>query len=254
MKKTVAALLAAALLGAFAAASSPAGQAPAVSGKDALDVLAKMIEALGGRKVLESIKDATITAEVEVDAAGQALKAPVTMYQKEPDKIRLDITIAEYNMSYVQVFDGRKGWFTDPQTGATEEMPGDMARQLARQAMGNRALLDPKGTGVVYALKPKATVEGRDYIVLEQAYPDGHRFTHYLDPETYLPYKSETRAVDMAGTEVEAETFSEDYRKVGGTMLAHSLRVFHNGIEAHKLTITSVAYDTNLDDALFVLK
>jgi hypothetical protein len=61
-------------------------------------------------------------------------------------------------------------------------------------------------------------------------------------------------AFDQMGAEVEAESFSTDYRKVGGTMVAHSLRVLHNGTEAQKITITSVTYNANLDDAFFVLK
>ena len=48
--------------------------------------------------------------------------------------------------------------------------------------------------------------------------------------------------------------FAEDYRKVGGTMVAHAMRVLHNGAEAQRITITSVAYNSNLEDAFFILK
>ncbi len=240
---------------------SPAGPAvtaeqalSATSSKEALGVLSDMIKALGGRRALDSVKDTTMSGEIELEAAGQSLSGPVTIYQKEPDKIRIDITFPEYDLNVVQAFDGQKGWFTDPQTGGTEEMPDFMIKDFARQATGTRAILDPKGAGVAYALKPKALVDGRDTVVLEQTYADGFKVTLYLDPETHLPIKTQNRGFDLTGGEVEREVFSSDYRKVGDLMIAHSVRILHNGVEAQRVTVSSVTHNTGLDDALFVLK
>lgn len=254
MKTMTAAGLAAALLVALAVGPSLAGQAAAASSKEALDGLAKMIAAMGGRKALDSAKDATLSGRIEINAAGQTLSGPVTLYQKEPDKMRVDLTVPEYDLSVSQAFDGLKGRFTNPQTGMTEEMPDFLVQDFARQATGTQALLDPKKAGVVYALKPKAEIESKDYIVLERTYPDGHKFTFFLDPETYLPYKTASRTFDIMGGEVEAETFFGDYRKVGGLMVAHAIRILHNGVEAQRITIASVAHNTGLEDGLFVLK
>jgi outer membrane lipoprotein-sorting protein len=254
-KPTVTSLAVALIVVSLAALSAPAEQAPsATSSKEALRVLSDMIKALGGRKALESVEDTTLSGEIELDAAGQALSGPVTIYQKEPDKMRIDITFPEYNLNVVQAFDGQKGWFTNPQTGGTEEMPDFMVREFARQATGTRAILDPKGAGVVYALKPKATIEGKDTIVLEQTYADGFKVTLYLDPETYLPCKTQNRGFDLTGGEVEEETFSTDYKKVGDLMIAHAVRILHNGVEAQRVTISAVTFNTGLDDALFFLK
>jgi len=229
------------------------GQKAAPAGsKEAMTVVDKLIEAMGGRKLLESIKDMTVSGTAEIVQAG--ITVPITMYQKQPDKLRLDITIAEANMTIVQAFDGQKAWYTNPQTGATEEMPDFMAKQLARQATGSQALLNPQKTGVTYALKPKEALEGKDYIVLEQTQADGHKTTLYLDPETYLPYKTVTRSVDQSGAEVDSESYATNYQKVGGAMVAHSIRVLSNGSEAQRMTLTSVTYNSNLDDAFFTLK
>jgi len=256
MKRTLPLFIAAALLVSLAALPALAAQAPAAaaSSKEALDVLGKMVEAMGGRKVLEPIKDTTISGQLEIDQAGMTITAPITIYQKEPNKMRLDITIAEYNMSITQAYDGQKGWFTNPQTGMTEEMPDFMTKEFARQALGSETILDPKKAGVSYALKPKAAIENKDYIVLEQTLPDGHKVTLYIDPATSLPFKTQTLSLDQMGAEVEAESFTTDYRKVGGTMVAHAIRVLHNGAEAQRIAITSVTYNSNLEDAFFILK
>lgn len=253
MKRTTAWILGAALLVALAALPGYGQKAPTASStKEALGVVSKMIEALGGRKALESIKDTTISGSAEITQYG--ITVPLTIYQKEPNKMRMDITIAEANMTITQAYDGQKGWYTNPQSGMTEEMPDFLAKQFARQAMGNEILLDPEKSGVAYVLKPKAAIEGKDYIVLEQTLADSHKTTLFLDPETYLPYKAQAKAADQTGAEVDAETFTTNYQKVGGTMVAYTLRVLHNGSEAQRITISSVTYNTNLDDALFVLK
>ena len=174
-----------------------------------------MIAAMGGRKTLESIKDTTMSGTVEMVQFG--VTAPMTLYMKEPNKVRADITIAEANMTIIQAFDGQKGWYTNPQSGATEEMPDFMAKEFSRQAGENQALLYPQKNNVTYALKPKAAIEGKDYIVLEQTMADGHKTTFFLDPETDLPYKTVERTLDQNGAEVDSETYSTNYQKVGGT-------------------------------------
>lgn len=253
MKRTTAWILGAALLATLAPLPCSGQAAPAAaSSKDALAVLEKMIEATGGRKVLASIKDTTISAEAEIPQYG--ITVPVTIYQKEPDKLRTDITIAEAGLTITQAFDGKQGWYTNPQTGTTDEMPAEMAREMARQALGSQAMLEPRKAGVTYALKPKAQLEGKDYIVLEQVLADGHKTTLFLDPETHLPYKSVTKSLDESMAEVDTETFAGDYRKVGDTVVAHSMRVLQRGTETRRISITSVTYNTNLDDAFFRLK
>ncbi len=253
MKKTRTWILGAILLASLAAVASYAQQTPAVGmNKEAMAVVDKMIVAMGGRKVLESIKDTTISGTAEIVQFG--ITVPITIYQKEPNKMRMDITIAEANMTIIQAFDGQKGWYTNPQSGSTEEMPDFMAKEMARQAGQNQALLFPLKSNVTYALKPKAPIEGKDYIVLEQTQADGHKTTLYLDPDTFLPYKTETRTLDQNGAEVDSTTFSTNYQKVGGTMVPYSVRVVQNGSDAQRMTITAVTYNTNLDDAFFTLK
>jgi len=253
MKRTRTWILGAVLAASLAALPAYAQKAPAAAGnKETLAVVEKMIEAMGGRKVLESLKDTTISGTAEIVQFG--LTVPVTIYQKEPNKMRLDITIAEANMTIIQAFDGQKGWYTNPQSGATEEMPDYMAKEMARQAGETQALLHPEKAGVAYVLKPKAAIEGKDHIVLEQTLADGHKTTFYLDPQTYLPYKTEARTMDQNGAEVDSETYTTNYQKVGGVMVPYSLRVVQNGADAQRITVTAVTYNTNLDDAFFTLK
>ena len=254
MKTAQRAILSAALVAALAALPGYAQKSPP-GNKEAMAVVDKMIAAMGGRRVLESIKDMTVSGETELSVAGMILTAPITIYQKYPDKVRVDLSLPDYNMNITQAYDGQKGRYTNPQAGgAAEDMPDHMARQLARQAGENEALLHPEKRGVTYLLKPKATLEGKDYIVLEQTLADGHKTTFYIDPQTSLPYRTMSRAFDVSGAEVDAETYSSDYRKVAGTMVPHALRVVQNGADVQRLTVASVTCNANLQDSLFILK
>jgi outer membrane lipoprotein-sorting protein len=253
MKTTRAWIPAILMAAALAALPARAGQAaPPASTKEALAVVDKLINALGGRKLIESIKDTTVSGTAEIVQYG--LTVPVTIYQKEPDKMRVDMTVTEANMTIIRAFDGRRGWMTNPQSGMTEEMPDFMAGEMARQAGARQALLDPRALHVTYALKPKAMIEGKDYIVLEQTSADGHKTTFYLDPATNLPYKTQRRGLDANGAEVDSESYSTGYQKVGGMMVPYAIRVVQNGSDAERITVTAVTFNTNLDDALFTLK
>ncbi|HSA94785.1 MAG TPA: hypothetical protein VLJ16_01955 [Acidobacteriota bacterium] len=240
----------------FAAASASPGQAPAAaSSKDALAVLAKTVEAMGGRKVLASIKDTTLKGTAELTQMGRSL--PITIYQKEPNKLRIDLDLSGLasGQVFTQAYDGARGWGTNMQTFANEPMSEVLSKDFSHQAVGNDSLLDPLKAGVAYSLKPKATLDGKDYIVLEQTLADGHKSTIYIDPATYLPSKTATTSVDpLTGAGVETESLLGDYRPVAGWMVNHSLRTFQGGQEIMRLTITTVIVNSGLDDALFVLK
>lgn len=253
MKRSTIWILAAVLTAMPAARPLRAQSGPAAAGsKEALAVVEKLVSAMGGRKALASIKDTTVSGTAEMVQYG--ITVPITVYQKGTDKLRVELTIPEANMTVVRAYDGRKAWVTDPRSGAVEELPAFMARQLARQAAGTLAWLDPRQAGVTYALKPKAALEGKDYVVLEQTEADGHKTVYYLDPETYLPYLTRTRAFDQSGIEVDTETYSTRYERTGGIMVPYALRTLHNGAEAQRITITAVTRNTNLDDGLFTLK
>jgi outer membrane lipoprotein-sorting protein len=239
MKKSVSVVLSVLFL--LALISSPA------TCQTAKDVLAKMIEAQGGAATLEAIKDTTITGTMEIVQMG--LTGSITLYQKEPNMMRIDIEVM--GMVITQAFDGEVAWMTNPQTGATEPMPENFAREAKRQALGNDSLLHPEKYGITYEFKGKEKIEDKDYLLLEQTMSDGHKTTIYLDPATYLTYKTKGTALGQAGVEVMAETVFSDYRKVDGTLIAYSFTTYQDGQEYMRMTLTKVTFNSNLEDSFF---
>lgn len=177
------------------------------------------------------------------------LTGSLTMYQKEPNLMRMDAEVM--GMTITQAFDGEKAWMINPQTGAAEELPPEAADDIRRQALGNDALLHPEKYGISYNYKGKEQINGKDYFVLEQAFSDGFKATLYIDPDTYLVYKTKARTTNQMGIEVEAETIMSEYKKIEGMPVPQKLTILQDGEEFMTMTITEVKFNTGLEDSFF---
>ena len=216
----------------------------------ASDILKKMVDAQGGKKVLEKIKDMTSTGSLELIQMG--MSGSMTMYKKEPDKVRMDIEVM--GMIITQAYDGETAWWVNPQTGSREEVPEQQAQDMKRMALGVDAFLNPEKYGITFASKGKEKIDEKEYLVLEQTFSDGHKATLYIDPKTYLTYKSKSTTVNQMGVEVEQETFESDFKKVEGMTIAYSLIIFQDGEEFMKLALSEVTFNSGLEDSLFKME
>jgi outer membrane lipoprotein-sorting protein len=223
------------------------GIVPVAHDQTAQDVVAKMIDAQGGRELLGSLRDSLAKGSIEMVSMG--MTGSVTIYQKEPNKMRMDLEVM--GTMITQATDGVSAWFTNPQTGAVEEMAGRQAEDFKRQALGIEGLLSPEKFGLSFALKGRDKVGPKEYLVLEQIFKDGPTVTMYVDPATYLTHKVKGAATDLAGAEVETETVTEDFRKTAGMMVAYKMTVFQNGVEALRISFTEFGFNTGLADSLF---
>lgn len=215
--------------------------------QSAKDILDKMIEAQGGKANLEKIKDTTMSGTLEMVSMG--ISGSLTLYQKEPNKMRMDMEFM--GMVMTQAYDGEIAWGVDPNTGSIQEMPEEQAKDIERMALGNDSILHPEKYGITYSYKGKETIEGQDYYLLEQAFEDGFSTTMYIDAKTYLMYKIKSKAPNQMGVEVDQEVFTTDYRKVEGMMVAHEMRIIQDGEEFLTMIFTEVAFNTGLEDSLF---
>jgi len=224
--------------------------APA-QGQTAKDVLAKMIDAMGGRQAIAAVKDSTLSGTFEFVSMG--MSGAMTVYAKEPNKVRVDIELM--GMVITQAYDGQVAWFVNPQTGGTEEMPAAQASEMQRRGMGNDMLLNPEKVGVTYTLKDRETVENKEYIVLEQKYADGYTAKLYIDPATYLVMRQRGKGQNpMTQAEADTDTVISDYRPVNGIKMAFSSVTFQDGAEMMRITFAKVVCNTGLEDSFFVKK
>jgi outer membrane lipoprotein-sorting protein len=211
------------------------------------EILEKMIEAQGGRKAIEAIKNTTLSGSMQIIQMN--MTGSLTMSQKEPNKVRVDIEMMGMNIT--QAFDGTTAWGTNPQTGATQEMPEKQAEYFKRQALGRDALLNPKKLGITYKFKGKEKIKDKEYLVLEQIHPDDFTVTIYVDTKTYLTYKSKSITLNQVEAEVESESIMSDYKKVEGFMMPHSITTYQDGQEFMRFTVTEITFNSDLEDSFF---
>ncbi|MGB2906013.1 MAG: hypothetical protein WBB73_02865 [Candidatus Aminicenantaceae bacterium] len=221
-----------------------------LSAQSADEIVKKMIDAQGGKRVYESIKDMTVKGTLEI--IQQGLDAEITIYKKEPDKRREDIEVM--GMLITSAYDGTMAWGTNQQTMAVEEFTGEQLVSAKREAMPVIAPLYPEKFGITHSLKGKETIEGKEYWVLERGYPNDFNIKMFLDTETYLPYKTVATIVDAMGTEHDVAQFQSDYKTVNGLVMAHSMSQVVDDVEAIILTMTEVTFNTGLDDSMFVME
>lgn len=215
--------------------------------QDVKEIIDKSIEAQGGRKALAQVIDSTYVGDMELIQFG--VFGSVIRYQKEPNKMRMDIEVQGYTIT--QAYDGETAWMTNPQTGATEEMPEDLAADTKKGALGMDAILNPEKYGITYSYQKEETIEGINHLIIEQIFEDGEKITLYINGDNYLPYKSITTTVDQFGREVEEETIMGDYREVEGIMVPFSISIYHDGEEFITMTISEVKINSGLEDSLF---
>jgi outer membrane lipoprotein-sorting protein len=225
-------------------------------GQTVQEILKKMVEVQGGKEFFEGIKDMTLSGNLEIIQQGTT--GTLTVYKKEPDKRRVDIEIQGVDIEIqgtviTQAYDGQTAWGTNLQTLATEVFSGDQAASLKREALPIVSFLYPEKYGISFAYKGKEKLENKDYFVLEESFADGFKLTFYVDPETYLTYKTKAKTTTQMG-EAEVEQFNSDYRKVDGMTIAHSLVQHFNGQENIKITFSKVSFNSGLDDSLFKMK
>ena len=219
-------------------------------GQTAQEILKKMVEAQGGKEVFESIKDMTLSGNLEI--IQQGMTGALTVYKKEPDKRRADVDIQGDIIT--QAYDGQSAWGTNLQTFATEVLSGEEAASLKRQSLPIVSSLYPEKYGISYVYKGKEKIDNKDYLILEESFADGFKATLYVDPETYLTFKTKAKTKAPLLGEAEIDQINSDYKKVNGMIIAHSIVSYTNGQEYTRITISKVSLNTGLDDSLFKMK
>jgi outer membrane lipoprotein-sorting protein len=179
------------------------------------------------------------------------MSASMTIYHKEPNKFRQDMEVM--GMLMTNAFDGEVGWIIDPQTGTVQDMTGAQLEESKKGAFefGNSAILNPEKYGITFTFKGKETVEGKEYLVLVETFPNDEINTLFIDPDTYMLHRMKQKGTDMMGGVVDQELFFEDYRKVNGVMYSHSMTIMQAGEEFGVFTLIDVKFNSGLEDSLF---
>ncbi len=236
IRKTFAWLLVAGLAGA------------AVQAQTADEIIAKNIEARGGKDKIKAVQSIRMTGKI---AMGQGMEAPILMEVARPNKLRMEFTMQ--GMTGIQAYDGKTGWSVMPFMGKkdAETMSAEEIKQTEDQADLDGMLVDYKEKGHQIEYVGKEDVEGTPAHKLKVTKKNGDVVNVYIDAESYMDIK-EAGKVNVRGQEIENEVTFGDFKPVEGVIYPFSMEQKPKGAPAGTMiTISKIEVNPALDASRF---
>lgn len=231
------ALLAALLLGTAAASAQTLDE-----------IVARNLEARGGKEKLKAIQSARMTGTMTM---GQGMEAAMVIEFRRPKMVRQEFTLQ--GMTGVTAYDGKIGWQIMPFMGKKdpEPMSADDLKEMEDQADIEGDLVDWKEKGSKVELLGKEKVEGTDAWKLRVTLKGGTVKTEWLDADSFLEIREESKR-KIQGNEMEFVTTLGDYKEVGGVMVPFSFQSKpKGGTGSQSVTFKTVEFDVPIDAARF---
>ena len=218
------------------------------SGLTADELLKKHYEALGGYEKLKSINTMKLTLKFTT----QGIEGPAIVFNKRPNKFRLNATIQ--GMEMIQAYDGSIAWGIEPFGGNPDpqKLSEEQTKNLAEDADIDGSLMDYQKKGHQVELMGKEEVEGTETYKLKLTLKSGNIRYIYMDSEYFLPIKT-TAKVKRGEQEFEVDTFQGDFKDVNGFIMPHSTEVKMGGNTVRTLTLEKVEINLDLDDSMFTM-
>lgn len=192
---------------------------PVPEGMTAADVIAKYVEAIGGQKAIDNVKDLSITSAMTI--AGMPMEATSVEMRKRPNLYAMEINVTGMGTMQKTVFDGK--------TAIVGGMQGK--QEMSAEEMGplkenTEFFLETKYTELGYKMELIAIniVDGEKAYLIELDKGDGNISSEYYSVETGLKIKEEQSIEGPQGAMTVAQSFG-DYREVDGVKFPYSRKV-----------------------------
>ena len=222
--------------------------APAERDDPLASLIARNVEARGGREALESVRTLRMSGRAIADPGQEAL---VTREVMPPGRIRTEFEFQ--GVTSVYACDGETCWYVAPRQGIFEAelMTAPDTSLAIEQTDVVGPLFDWQAKGHAVELLGTEAIDGREAYKLKVTLRGGGVQTDYLDAETALLVRRETTR-HVGDRTIELETTFGDFRPVGGVMFPHSIKN-HDGISLDILEVVVEEAELNvpLDEARF---
>ncbi len=211
-------------------------------------IIAKYIRGIGGMEHIQAVSTMRMTGRV---TAGGGMEIAIVQEFKRPNRLRSEFTVQ--GMTGVTAYDGQAGWKIMPFQGKKdpEALGEDEMRAIVEEADFDGPIVNYQQKGNRVELLGTDQVEGTDVYKLKATLPNGDSFTYFLDKDSGVPLKVETRRT-IRGAEQAMESLFGNYRTVSGLLMPFSVESRQlGGSGGAKVTIDSIAVNVPIDDARF---
>jgi len=206
------------------------------------EVIAKYIDAIGGKDKWSNLNSLRIEGQIEV----QGIAIPYTLSSLNNKGYRMD---AEFQgMKLVEIVSQTAGWAMNGFEGQTSLKPmseEDLKSKVDGIEIQDQ-LLDYAAKGHTVELLGKDEADGNEYFKLKVVTKLGNEKVHFIDTKTYLVYKTET-TIKANGQEVKQEVKFLDYQTLdNGIKMSFKQEVGPMMMVAKKITV-----NPTIDESLF---
>jgi hypothetical protein len=166
-----------------------------IQAQSADEIIAKQIDAMGGKAKLQSIKS-IYTEGVAVMGNGMEIDSKTWVVK---DKLyRQEISFGMGNV--VIIATPTKGWASNPRTGGTFAALPDEALKALQTQMDPVPLIDYAAKGDKVELQGMDTASaGKKCYKLKMTFANGQEATYFIDAQTYLVDRVQRKAGIMGG-------------------------------------------------------
>lgn len=241
------------------AESAKPSASPATSGakptedEKALAVLARAVEAMGGRAYAD-VKSTTSSGYYTPFQGGVgALPIKFQDYTVFPDRARTEFSGAG-NKS-VQVNVRESGWLADLKTKKITDVTSQGAddfRLLLRTSLDSalRGWWRAEGASLAYAGRREAGLARRNEAV-RLKYPDGFEVEFEFDAKEGLPSKVKYKKQNEEGEQVEEEDRYAQFQTIGSVRAPFIIDHYRAGVQSSRVNYEKVDFNLPVPDALF---
>jgi hypothetical protein len=181
-------------------------------------ILAKYVQAIGGKKASEKIKSRMSKGTVEMMPMG--IKGTFENYAAAPNKSSTKLSLAGIG-DFVEIFDGTTSWINNPFQGSRDKQGEELAQAKITYNF-NREMNLAK-------LYSKMELKGIEKVGADDAYvvvatPDNlPEEIFYFDTKSGLLVRQDSTSITPEG-KMSGKTFLEDYRAVDGVKIPFKTR------------------------------
>ncbi|MGE0882023.1 MAG: c-type cytochrome [Blastocatellales bacterium] len=209
------------------------------------DILAKYVQAIGGKEAVEKIKTRVIKG-ASISANGQSF--PLEINFVAPDKYTLSVSLPQ--SASTQMFNGSAGWLKNAREDRAMES-ADLAR--AKSLAWSLEPLQLKEPYPRMGFAGTEKVGDRECNVLQMRLQDGRRVRFSFDKDSGLLLRRVVQTVTPIGIDPE-QTDYDDYREVEGVKVPHTIRTtyldqFYNSTRK----FSDVKHNAKVDETIFNL-
>lgn len=251
MKKIVLMIVFALIATLSVAAQEKKADAPKADAKPAAaalpsadEILDKYVKASGGKEAIQKLTSRSAKGTFEIEAMG--MTGGFQSFAKAPNKTATIIEIPGFG-TVNQVFDGTKGWDSNPQTGLRELAGNELAAQ--KREADFYQTINLKSHYSKLTVKSKEKVGTAEAYLVEAVPAEGSPEKMYFDVTSGLLIRTDTER-DLPDGKMAIEVYMSDYKQVDGVNIPHTLKQV-TPMFAMTIKMAEIKHNVAVDDAKF---